>query len=70
LYCIVSKFSPTRFGRRNVFFVKSHVPSPTVKVLDEYELEPGGDRASAGAMAAMGDVIYPKPALRNVKELR
>ena len=53
-----------------MFFVKSHVPSPTVKVLDEYELEPGGDRASAGAMAAMGDVIYPKPALRNVKELR
>ena len=35
LYCIVSKFSPTRFGSKNEFFVKSHVPSPTVMVLEE-----------------------------------
>ena len=53
-----------------MFFVKSHVPSPTVRVLDEYELEPGGDKASAGAIAAMGDLIYPKPALRNANGLR
>ena len=31
--------------------VKSHVPSPTVRVSDEYELEPGEERVSAGAMA-------------------
>lgn len=43
-----------------MFLVKSQVPSPTVKVSDEYELEPGGERASAGAMAAvMGAVDSP-----------
>lgn len=34
-----------------MFLVKSHVPSPTVSVSDEYELDPGGERLSAGAMA-------------------
>ena len=29
LYCMVSKLRPTRFGRRKLFLVKSHVPSPT-----------------------------------------
>lgn len=29
---------------------KSHVPSPTVIVSDEYDAEPGGDRPSAGAI--------------------
>ena len=35
LYRIVAKFNPTRFGSRNVFFVVSHVPSPTVIELEE-----------------------------------
>ncbi len=34
--------------------VKSHVPSPTLSLSDEYELDPGGDMLSAGAMAAVG----------------
>lgn len=50
MYCIVSKFNPTRLGSRNVFLVKSHVPSPTTMVLDEYEADPGGESESAGAM--------------------
>jgi hypothetical protein len=53
-----------------VFFVKSHVPSPTVKVLDEYELEPGGERASAGAMAAVGCPIQAKPEAKNAMNSR
>lgn len=36
-----------------MFLVKSHVPSPTTIVSEEYELDPGGDKVSAGAM--MGD---------------
>ena len=40
-----------------MFLVKSHVPSPTVWVSDEYELDPGGERVSAGAMAAMRGVV-------------
>lgn len=48
-----------------MFFEKSHVPSPTVNVLDEYELEPGGARASAGAMAAVGCPRQAKPVLKN-----
>jgi hypothetical protein len=51
LYLIVAKFNPTRFGRRKVFFSVSHVPSPTCKVFEEYELLPGG--ASCGE----GDII-------------
>jgi hypothetical protein len=47
---MVSKFNPTRFGRRKVSLVKSHVPSPTCRVSDEYEADPGGERVSAGAM--------------------
>ncbi len=50
---MVSKLRPTKLGSRNVFLEKSHVPSPTVIVLDEYELDPGGDKVSAGAMTAM-----------------
>lgn len=53
LYRIVSKLTPTKFGSRKVFLVKSHVPSPTTIVSEEYELDPGGDKVSAGAM--MGD---------------
>ena len=52
LYCMVSKFTPIKLGRRNVFLVKSQVPSPTVRVSDEYELDPAGDKLSAGAMMA------------------
>lgn len=32
--CIVAKFSPWRLGRRKVFLVESHVPSPTNMVLE------------------------------------
>ena len=55
---------PWRLGRRNEFLVKSQVPSPTVMVLDEYELDPAGERwsLSAGAMTAMGSQGQPKPA--------
>ena len=49
---MVSKLSPTRLGRRNVFLTKSHVPSPTVIVSDEYVARPGGDKPSAGAIVA------------------
>lgn len=35
LYRIVAKLSPTRFGNRNVFFVVSHVPSPTAIEFEE-----------------------------------
>src|SRR4051812_4128343 len=49
LYRIVSKLRPWRLGSRNEFFSKSQVPSPTVKVLDEYELDPGGERLFAMA---------------------
>jgi len=52
---MVSKFSPTRLGRRKDSFVKSHVPSPTCRVSDEYEADPGGERVSAGAMT--GDYL-------------
>jgi hypothetical protein len=54
LYRIVSKFNPIRFGNRKLFRVKSHVPSPTCIVLEEYDADPGGDRVSAGAMMARG----------------
>lgn len=50
---MVSKLSPTRLGSKKEFFVKSQVPSPTVIVFDEYELDPGGERLSAGAMTAI-----------------
>lgn len=39
-----------------MFLVKSHVPSPTTRVSEEYELDPGGDKVSAGAM--MGNSGY------------
>jgi hypothetical protein len=52
LYLIVAKFNPTRFGRRKVFFSVSHVPSPTNKVLEEYELLPGGANCGEGDMTA------------------
>lgn len=32
--CIVAKLSPCRLGRRNVFLVEIHVPSPTNMVLE------------------------------------
>lgn len=48
---MVSNPNPTRFGSRKVSFVKSHVPSPTCSVSDEYDADPGGERESAGAMA-------------------
>lgn len=35
LYRIVAKFNPTRFGSKKVFFVASHVPSPTVIEFEE-----------------------------------
>ena len=35
LYRIVAKLNPTRFGSKNVFFVESHVPSPTVIRFEE-----------------------------------
>ena len=35
LYRIVAKLNPTRLGSRNVFFVVSHVPSPTVIEFEE-----------------------------------
>lgn len=50
LYCIVSKFNPTKFGNRNVFLDASQVPSPTYIVFEEYMLLPGGDRLSSGAI--------------------
>jgi hypothetical protein len=51
---MVSKFNPIRLGRRKVFLVESHVPSPTVKVLELYVLLPGGERVSGeGAITAM-----------------
>lgn len=50
LYRIVSKFSPIRLGKRNVFRWESHVPSPTCKVLDEYVLLPGGANSGEGDM--------------------
>lgn len=53
LYCMVSKFSPTKLGNKNVFLVESHVPSPTFRVLELYVLLPAGARLSgAGAMTA------------------
>jgi hypothetical protein len=52
---MVSKFSPTKLGRRKVSLVKSHVPSPTCRVSEEYEADPGGERVSAGAMT--GDYL-------------
>lgn len=39
---MVSKFRPTRLGRRNVFLSVSHVPSPTNIVFEVYLLLPGG----------------------------
>lgn len=42
-----------------MFLVKSHVPSPTTMVSEEYELDPGGDSVSAGAMMAMGASCQP-----------
>ena len=50
LYCIVAKFKPCRFGSRNVFRDESQVPSPTLMVLELYELLPAGERLSWGAM--------------------
>lgn len=58
LYRIVSKLRPWRLGSRNEFFSKSQVPSPTVKVLDEYELDPGGERL----FAMEGNTCWRRPA--------
>jgi hypothetical protein len=55
LYLMVAKFSPTRFGRRKVFFPVSHVPSPTCNVLEEYELLPGGASCGEGDMMVVDD---------------
>jgi hypothetical protein len=50
---MVSKFSPTKLGSKKVFLVESHVPSPTVMVLELYVLLPAGDSVSdCGAMTA------------------
>lgn len=52
-----------------MFLVKSHVPSPTVRVSDEYELDPGGERLSAGAMAAVrGDDVPQNGLERSVTQ--
>jgi hypothetical protein len=51
LYLIVAKFSPTRFGKIKSSLELSHVPSPTCRVFEEYEVLPGG--ASCGA----GDIV-------------
>ena len=59
---MVSKFGPARFGSRNVFLVKSHVPSPTVMVSDEYSADPGADSPSADAMLATSPCF---PAVRS-----
>jgi len=53
LYRIISKLNPTRFGSRNVFLVKSHVPSPTTMVFESYVATPGGDMSSSGVGAMM-----------------
>lgn len=58
LYRIVSKGKPMRFGSKKSFLVKSHVPSPTTKLSDEYETAPGADSASVGAMAAVAKCCY------------
>jgi hypothetical protein len=55
LYCVVSKLRPTKLGNKKVFFVKSHVPSPTVIVSESYVAVPGADSPSAGAMMAVDD---------------
>ena len=52
LYRMVSKFSPTKFGSKNVLVELSHVPSPTVMVSELYELLP------AGASCGDGDMLY------------
>jgi hypothetical protein len=60
LYLIVAKFRPTRFGRRKSSLELSHVPSPTCKVLDEYELLPGGASCGAGDIAQLGFKVESK----------
>lgn len=57
LYCMVSKGKPMRFGSKKSFLVKSHVPSPTTKLSDEYDTAPGADSASVGAMAAVATLL-------------
>ena len=53
LYRMVSKLRPCKFGSRNVFFEKSHVPSPTTILSELYLTAPGADISSgAGAMTA------------------
>ncbi len=51
LYWVVARLNPTRLGSRNVFFVASHVPSPTFIVFEVYELLP------AGASCGDGDIM-------------
>jgi len=47
-----------RFGIKNEFLPKSHVPSPTVMVSDEYDAAPGSERSSGtGAMVAFFERI-------------
>ncbi len=50
LYWVVAKLNPTRLGSRNVFFVASHVPSPTLIVPEVYELLPAGASCGDGDM--------------------
>ncbi len=50
LYWVVARLRPTRLGSRNVFFVASHVPSPTDIVPEVYELLPAGASCGDGGM--------------------
>lgn len=66
MYCIVSKFSPTRFGSRKVFRDESHVPSPTVRVFEEYVELPAGEREDVSGWGAMIAEGPPRRARRAV----
>ena len=60
---MVAKFSPTRFGKRKSSRPLSQVPSPTCKVLDEYELLPGGASCGEGDMAKAARAVQAHEAL-------
>lgn len=70
----MSNGKPTRFGKRKSFFVKSHVPSPTTRLSDEYDTDPGADSASVGAMTAsmpcswqQAKVFFVRYSLRGIR---
>ena len=48
-----------------MFFSKSHVPSPTVKVLESYLAVPGAEYLSAGAMTAATRRVTPSVEMRD-----